>query len=349
MLFNVDFDDGVTIAGWVAPDNPSETTRVRIVIPGRDEIEIEAGNLRQDVVDATFHSTGYVGFAIDSSVIPDIQFLDDIEVVEAKTRLSIYRRLRTGDQLERKVMFFDSTVLQRRDAIRNIKSSFTLSYFNSERLGLETMTGILNNTTNKSVFVSGRLSYLRYRHLIESNNYLCVALLRDPLEELAERLLLLKLMARSATPDILLTFITGLDPLIEFARDLPLNDPKGLPKAFRNMDEAQRQAIISPMVRMFGCNVGELPRPADTGAALDNIASMDVVGTYSRLGTFRALLSASLGADIFGHEAPATPSTVTTLAASLARIGTVTELLAQDLAFYSYAEEAISAAMALTP
>ncbi|MDR3461017.1 MAG: hypothetical protein P4L76_01730 [Beijerinckiaceae bacterium] len=286
---------------------------------------------------------------IDSSVLPDIQLLDDIEIVEAKTRISIYRRLRTGHPLERKVMLFDSTVLQRRDAIRNIKINFTISYVNSERLGLETMTGILNNTTNTSVLVSGRLSYLRYRHLIQSNNYLCVALLRDPLEELAERLLLLKLMGRSAAPNVLLTYITGLDPLIEFARDLPFNDPKGLLKAFRNMDEAQRQAIVSPMVRMFGCNVGELPRPADTGAALENIASMDVVGTYSRLGTFRALLSATLGVDIFGNEAPATPSTVTALAGALAKISTVTDLLAQDLAFYSYAEEAISAAMALTP
>lgn len=52
------------------------------------------------------------------------------------------------------------------------------------------------------------------------------ALLRDPFDELAERLHFLNLLSNSDALHLAPNFVTGVTPLIEMARDLPFHDPK---------------------------------------------------------------------------------------------------------------------------
>jgi len=347
MLFNVDMDSGGVISGWVAPDNPNATTHVSIIIPGRDEIDVEARIMRDDVRDATFHNTGHTGFFIDASVVPDIEDLDDIELVETKTRLPIYRRLRNSTRLERKIMLFDSVAMPRRNIINNIRNNFILSYLNSERFSLETMSGIVNNTTNKSIFIAGRSNYSRYMDLLDKNGYIRAAMIRDPIEELAERLLFANYLRLPETSNVMRMFMSDLAPLLSFVQDLPFTDFKALKMAFANLSTEQSDAMTSPMVRMFGCIVGEAPKWTDISVALENLASIDIVGKHSEFNAFRALLTSALGTDVLGAQPPPALPSVATLAAALTRIGAVTDLLSYDLAFYSYAEEALQTGLEL--
>jgi hypothetical protein len=341
MFFNIDGDDIHTIRGWLAPDNPSMTPKFGVLIPGRPEIQFEANIHRPDILDLGLHSTGLVGFAVDSSLVPDIDGLDEIELVDAETRTPIFRRFRSDLHLEKKFFLFDCSLAPKRNMTDRIASRFALSYPMSERYPLETLIVLIHNASAKSIFFSGRPNFNRYAGYLETSEYLRAALLRNPLEELAERLLFLSLLQRSGRIDSLANFTTGLLPLIEFSRDLPFADPKAMLAAFRGSGDDVRQAIMSPMVRMFGCNVDELPGHRNVSLALDHLASLDVVGAVSHYDAFRVMLGHLLGADVLGDERLEQYSSVTRVAETLSQIGLVVDLLSDDLALYSYVEEAV--------
>ncbi|PWB82708.1 MAG: hypothetical protein C3F11_10525 [Methylocystaceae bacterium] len=345
MFFNIDADDGNSIRGWLAPDNPSAAPKLIVITPGGGEFEVQAGLPRPDIRDLGIHNTGMVGFDVNATVVPNLGEIDDVEILEAESRLPIYRRFRIDRHVERKLFLFDCSVVPQRRIIAAANKHFTLNYTNSEKYSFETMLVIINNSFNKSIFISGRSNSNRYASYLADAGYVTAAMLRDPFEELAERLLLLRLLSKSDAAYLLPTFITGITPLVDFARDLPFDDQRALIAAFRRATDAQREAMTSPMTRTFGCNVDEFPERRHVSIALENLARMDLVGTRSRFRVFSRLLADLIGADLMGQDEPVTFDTVRTFAATLSRVGPVTDVLEHDLALYSYAEEAMDAAL----
>ena len=345
MFFNIDSDTGDAISGWMAPDNPSVAPRIAILVPGRAEVVFEANVHREDVRELGLHASGQVGFVVDDAVVPGVANVDDIEIVEADTRIPIYRRFKPDRHLERKLFLFDSSVMPQRQIIQNIAERFSLNYTNSERYSLETMIVLLNNHFSKSLFFCGRSSFNRYASFLESGGYIRAALLREPLQDLAERLLFLSLLSRTEAEHLLPTYTTGLAPLIGFAKELKFNDQKALLSAFRQLNDEQRQALTSPMVRMFGCSIDEMPTHNNVSLALDHLSSLDVVGTRAHYPLFKALLEQFVGDEVLGAAQPTTFETVQTLAETLSRLGIVLDLLEHDIALYSYVEEAVARGM----
>jgi hypothetical protein len=342
MFFNIDSDTGDAISGWIAPDNPSVAPRIAILVPGRAEVLFEANVHREDVRELGLHASGQVGFVVSDAVVPGIANVDDIEIVEADTRIPVYRRFKPDRHLERKLFLFDSSVMPQRRIIQNIAERFALNYANSERYSLETMIVLLNNHFSKSLFFCGRSNFSRYASFLENGGYIRAALLREPLQELAERLLFLSLLSRTDAGHLLPHYTTGLAPLIGFAKDLKFNDQRALLSAFRQINDEQRQALTSPMVRMLGCSVDEMPTHNNVSLALDHLSSLDVVGTRSRYPLFKALLGQFVGGDVLGPEQPTTLSAVQALAETLSRLGIVLDLLEHDIALYAYVEEAVA-------
>jgi hypothetical protein len=343
MFFNIDADEGRSISGWLAPDNPSAAPRIAIIIPGRDELLCDATIQRPDIRELGLHSTGRVGFSVDASLVPDIETVDDIELLDADTRLPLYRRFQVERHIERKFFLFDCSVMPQRGMMHELTQHFALNYVASERHALETMIVLINNHFSKSIFFAGRPNFNRYAGFLESGGYLRAAILREPLEELAERLLFLSLLAKSGASHLIPTYVTGIAPLIEFARNLPFHDPKGLLTAFRQVTDEQRQCLMSPMVRMLGCNVDELPGQRHVSFALDHLASLDIVGTRTRYDLFRSMVNQFVGASVLCDDSPASFPTVTALAQTLSRIGMIVDLLEHDLQLYAYVDQSIAA------
>ena len=129
MFFNVDSDRGAVISGWFAADNPAVSARLAIRAPGRDEVIVKADIQRDDVRDLGIHGTGRVGFRIDKSIVPDLDELVDVEIVEADSRLPIYRRLQPGRHLEKKLILFDAALMPQRRVLDQIRDNFALTYF----------------------------------------------------------------------------------------------------------------------------------------------------------------------------------------------------------------------------
>jgi hypothetical protein len=345
VFFHIDDDKGDAISGWLAPDNPSAVPKILVRRPGEEDLEILATIERPDVRDLGVHVTGLVGFVIDDTIVKGLPGIEDIELLEAETGILIYRRFKKGKHIERKFFLFDSSVRPIEKLGGRSRNLFTLTYPSTERYGFETMLVLINNNFNKSIFMSGRSSYPRYSHFLTNAQFATAALLNDPFEELAQRLVILSLIQKSDSTHMLPLLFTGLTALTEFARDLPVEDSKAMLTKFRNLTDEEREALMSPMTRMFGCIPGETPERRHVTAALENLASMDLVGVRSRFREFRALLAGILGHDLTGDYEPVVHPSISALADRLSRISLVADLLEDDLALYSFAEESIESAL----
>lgn len=345
MFFSIDADEGAAIRGWLAPDNPSAIPKILVRRPGQEDIEIPATIQRPDVRDLGVHATGLVGFQVDEKVVAGLERIDDVELLEADSGILIYRRFQKGRHIERKLFFFDSSIRPIEKLASQSKRLFTLNYPSTERYPFETMLVLINNSFNKSIFMSGRSSLPRYSHFLANAGFMTVALLSDPFEELAQRLILLNLIQKSDASHMMPRFFTGLAPLSDFARDLPLEDTKSLLAKFRVITDEERETLVSPLTRMFGCNPGETPERRHVAAALENLASMDLVGVRSRFHDFSALLAGLVGHDLTGDYEPVIHPSISALADRLSRISLVADLLEDDLALYSFAEESIGVAL----
>lgn len=345
MFFNIDADKGKVIRGWLAPDNPSATPKILVRAQGYNDFEIEGTIQRNDILNLGVHSTGMVGFEVNDSLIPGLEKIENVEFFEAESRLPIFRRFLPARHIERNLFLFDCSVRPLERILANAKSKFALNYTASERHAFETMLVIINNKSAKSIFITGRSSYTRYSHYLENANFTTAALLGDPFEELAQRLLLLSLIQKSDASHLLPQLFTGLTPLADLARDLPLDDSKALLQRFRQATDAQREALASPMTRTFACNVNEHPERRHVPMALENLASMNLVGVRSQFQAFGSLLAGIIGADLVGDYEPVLHPSIRALADRLSGISLVSDLVEDDLALYSFAQESVNAAL----
>ena len=344
MFFNIDADDGHAIRGWLVLDNPAAVPSITVVVPGRGEVTVESGLLRPDVRDLGVHVTGEVGFDINASQIPGIETLDDIALLESESRLLIFRRA-TSRHLAAKLYLFDAGIFPQKAMLANATGNFTNAYLSTERYSLETMLVLINNQFPQSIFLHGRSNFNRYSSFLSNAGFLRAALLRDPFEDLAERLVYLKLLAKMNPPQPLPDNLGDLKPLVGFAAELPLDDPKSILQAFRRLAPEQRHALANPMTRMLGCNFDELPQRRHVGIALENLASMTVVGSKEQFPLFRDLLAGILGRNIFGDATPYRFEAIEDLSRMLSQIGIVVDMLDCDLDLHLFATNAIRSAL----
>ncbi|QGM45181.1 hypothetical protein [Methylocystis heyeri] len=345
MFFHIDADEGHRIIGWVAPDDPAQTPKILVKVQDQEEFALEADILRPEVRDLGLHPTGEVGFEITNLIVPDLENIDDVELFDAVERIPIYRRFPPGRFIERKLFLFDCSVMPQRRIINAASRRFALCYTAAEHYLPETIHVLINNKSARSQFLAGRPNFSRVCQHLRSAEYLVAAMLRDPFTEMAERLLVLKLLSRPNSSHLLKTFVTGVEPLVDFARDLKIDEHRAVLSAFRNCTDAQRMALASPMVKTFGCNPEEAPDWPHVSRALENLATMDVVGMETSYPLFRSLLNEAVGTEFLRDEASETFSSVSSLAQILARVGLAADLLEHDIALYEAAQESILAAV----
>jgi hypothetical protein len=133
-----------------------------------------------------------------------------------------------------------------------------------------------------------------------------------------------------------------IQPVVDFARELPVDDHKAMVTKFRTITRAQGESISNPMTRVFACGLDEHPEHRHICTALDNLAGMDVVGVRSRFPEFRSVLADVLGADVIGQDEPEIFERVQEVRELLAGIGIVSDLLEHDLNLYAHASQAIN-------
>ena len=351
MQFSIDISSQSQVAGWVVLENPGDTPTFLIEIPDRPVIELPANILRMDLKELGYHATGQAGFQIDQNIIEDIETIPQFVIREKTTKIEVYRRYPTSDYINKKLFLYIFSVLHKMNILKRITKEFASCYNNIEKFPFETTCAILGSTTFESLACIGHPSFKRYAAALEQNDFFRAVLLNDPLHDLAEKLLLLRLIARSKNRAILEGHLTGYLPLMSFAEELDFNDRRALRSAFRNLAPEQRDAISNPMVKIFACDVDEVPQRRHVGLALEYLASMDIVGTTSNINIFHSMFNQLLKTDVM-PTIKAQPELelegTKELAFKLSRISTVTKLIEHDLALYSYVEDAIQEGLCLS-
>ena len=351
MLFHIDADEGSQIIGWIMPDNPSIEPTVIVVLPDGKELTVPATIAKPEIVATLqtefgfYHTTGVIGFVVDQTIVPNLAEIQEIELLDGQSRILLYRRFQITRHVQKKLCYFDVSLMPQRRILQNLSGRFTLVYHYAQRFPMETMLMLINNQGAKSELITGRPNFSRQIGLLRNAEFILAALLRDPYEELAERLIFVDLLAKSKASHLLSQFVSDVPALVDFARELPFGDPKALTAKFRTATPEQREAIMSPMTRVFGCGIGEIPEHRHVSAALDNLGTMNVVGTRARFADFRAILANILEVDVIGEAEIEMFDKVKELRNTLAQIGIVSDLLESDLTLYSYASEAIKAGL----
>lgn len=345
MLFHFE-RAGNALTGWVSPDNPATVPRIQIVRPDGTRAELKTNVFRPDVRDCGLHKTGHVGFQINDSLFPDLaSMIDKIEIRDVHTGVLLYRPYDKTVHVPMRVFRFEAQAMPYAHVEAIWDKSFSLYYNAVERYPFETMFGILNNPAARSIAFAGRPSLLRYEHYLRERDYKIVTLLRNPLEELAERLLFIRYALSPQSPATFRAHLTGLDRLSPVAKALDLNKLSSAKEAFSLLTDRQRIQLANPLVRTLACTADEIPRKQHIELALTKLSSMDLVGTRPYYRQFKTMLAEMIGRDLFGDNPLADISWTLRLSEELAKIRAARSLVALDLELYQLAAKAVERAV----
>ncbi len=341
MRFFINGDTGDQIHGWVVPDNPNEASRVLVLAPDRPSVEVVATVYNLGMIDIAVHNTGLVAFIIDDAVFPGLASEARLEIRDATTNIVIYRRHDGARHYTGRVALLDLSVLPQRRWLNGVTGGFTNVYRGVEGMTYETLDSLVHIHHSPSLLLVGRPYLKRHFANLKQRDFLVLALLRDPFEDMAERLLFMSMLARAQDPAALLQFATGLHALVDFSRNLDLTNDRQLLEGFRRPTNEAKAALRDPLTRMLACEPDEAAKRIHVTQALDMLSSIDVVGARDRFGEFRTICAGVVGMDMFDGFNPNASPAVRALADRLSRISVVQNLLEHDLALYSYATEAI--------
>ena len=341
MKFCVDYDTGNEISGWVTGDNPGESPTLEVFVPGRETVEIACNARRQDLVDLGWSTNSLVGFRITEALLDNLENEPELEIRDKTTGVTIFKRREAGSFVHRRVAILENREIPRREFFATAGESFNLVYDLNEVRSFDTLEWIIRYPHAKSLLLSGRTQFSRHAAAMREADFVFTALLRSPFEELAERLAFLKVMARSGGDAEASHVEEGFQLLSFFAGSLDFEDPRAMSRAFRRMPLEVKDLLRDPLTRMMSCGVNERPTRNHVSLALEALATMDIVGTTAKFPEFAAMLADSLGVNVFGNFVPPTWKIVSDLTDTLSRIGPVRDLLENDLALYSYIEEAV--------
>lgn len=348
MQFHVDEDRGDSIAGWVVPDNPSATPKLLVSADGGEAIAIKADRMRSDIKDLGLHRTGLVGFGIDERLVPGLAAARGVRIWESASQALVYGRFDGERHVALKLLYHEMSAMPQTRLAAAMQAHFAMPYEAVERYPFDTSFAIINNQFASSIFLYGRPQFKRYQHLLADRGFTVVTMLRDPYEEMAERLLFARYVSRPGTPRHLLRHCSGIEPLIELAAAFDVASEQATVAAFKALTPEHERALANPFVRSLACDFDEAAERKHVGIALDHLASMNLVGLRRRFDTFKSMLQELLGVDLVGDSEPVEVSFVPDIALRLSRIDKVKSLLALDLMLYNLGRDAIRKAVAMT-
>jgi hypothetical protein len=341
MLFNFEEDSGERVTGYIVPDGYSDVPTIRVCNKGKELYKFPANEKREALVHAGRHETGQCGFSIDTSVLPNIRDLVDLELFEAESDILVYRRPQPHN-IKKKLLRLETHLFPLWTLDDAIAPQFQYFARGIENLGRETVTQLFLLNRVESVYLSGKILYKNYGYYIESG-FQTLVILQDPYAELAERLLVLSKIRQIGTAHLGMRESVALEPAMDFAETLPTQDEKALRRALRQMPENVTALLANPLVRQLAAaSPDEMPSGAAVAAGLDILANSALVGLRHEPGKFLQGFAELL--EIDADSLPRLPqfATVAPLAQFLRNSGEVDRILEKDVELYHYVEAAFN-------
>lgn len=329
LLFSIEADNGGSIVAYVVPDTGGTTPSVRVKSGGVELLTLEANDRRDNLVEAGRHSTGQCGFVIDDALVPGLAGYADLEIIETSSNLLVYRRRPPG-AVNHRVFRLETHLLPLWRLDEAMRPRFQYWYYGVDRFGRETSTQVFC-IEDESSFISGRLLFKNFEYYF-SRGIKVIGMLRDPVLELAERLVLLKNIGMRAE-EILgardaMTFADVIGELQEY----DLEDETACKRFFKRASDDTLKTLSNPLIRQLtGSTPDEMPGRASVASALDALASFEVLGLRSDPETFAITLAEVLGIEPDGLPRINEYPRVAEFAERLRGIHAIEDILDKDL------------------
>jgi len=342
MLFNIEVDHGHVVIGYFVPDRFTGTPVIRIEGSGIEPITFECNETRQSLVVAGRHETGWCGFCIDQNLIPGLAEMQDLELYDPETGIVLYRRRPADAVIKQKLLRLETHLEPLKQLDDALDTCFRFFYRGMEQFGRETTSQIFMLDYSDSIYTSGRLLYKQYEYFVEDRGFRTICLMRNPYDELAERLLILSRAADGNMGMLDARDSMSLEPAIEFAASLDLSDEKQLRRAFRNISEEDAFIFADPLVRTLGARTpNETPQDSTMAAALEVLANCAVLGLREYPDLFLEGLGEQLGIRAESLPPICEAPEVVQLGQVLRRIKSVKSLIERDLELYDHVKIAM--------
>jgi hypothetical protein len=346
MLFNIDEDVGARIIGWLMPDNPATTPRVIVHLNPERHVVVEAFVYRPLLKEQGLHNTGICGFVVDESNCPGLAAATNLEVIDADNNVVIYRRRHGAELIERKVLRLETQLFRSFSLDEKLLDRFQMSYKSLELLPEETTRAIFAIPFTNSIFASGRIFWRVWEPLLRDRGFNVGILLRDPFEEMSERLLIAKWASSPEASASARALMPVLQTCAGAVRHLDLSDASALESLLSRPPDEMRALLYNPLVYQLAApNAFDPPTAPAIAAALDSLAEMDVVGLRSDPVSFLELLAAVLNLpDRFPSISLGASRTVAGFADVLRDIRAARALIEQDIEVYAEATRVLAPA-----
>lgn len=340
MLFSIDEDAGSRIVGWIMPDNPAATPRVAVLVGGELRRVIPATVLRPLLREQGLHETGICGFVVDEHVVAGLADTTDIELYDETTNIRIYRRRPPAAKADQKLFRLETRVVPQAQLNLPLQDLFHMPFTRLERIPEEAVKSILGIAFSPSIFCTGRVFFRTYEPLLRDRGFKCSVLLRDPFEELAEELLVLRWAVK--TPNLAASVLSdAYKPLVDSLAKADLAEMADLETWLGTLSAFERSLVADPMARLLTCRGSDdMLETSAVENALDTLSEMDVVGLAGEEELWWETLRAVLDLDLPPPPELAWSRQVGELRQKITEWPAAQDLLAVDARIFSDVTEA---------
>jgi hypothetical protein len=340
LLFNIEFDHGDMIEGYLIPDGFSEQARIKVIGAEGELATLPCSVVKEAVLHSGRHESGLVGFRLDENVIPDIRSQDRLAIYDDKTGLLVYRRP-PPDRANFKLLRLEMQLLPMNKLDQVCSSRFQYNLASAERFGHETVLQAFHLHAVESIYISGRLLLRNYEEFLDKG-FQVVAVLPDPYYEMATRIFILKRLLNTN-----ISFIGDRDRLIlspaaDYFKDINLDDESALKKALKKAPPKVRNVLTSPFVRQLVCTYPEQAiTRRDVAPAIDILSRFTIVGHSDNSRHFQSALGELLS--ISPDDLPVLPyhQMLIEIADKLRNLTIAELMLEEDLIFAHYVRKAL--------
>jgi hypothetical protein len=298
MRFQIAQDNGTQVMGWVLPDNPASVSRVRVFFGDTFQTTVEASILAKHVKDQGLHNTGFVGFTITEKNCKGVVDARDLRVYDDETNLLIYQRRPSHPVVEQKLFRLETQLLRATPLNDLLIPRFHMAYTGLENLPQETTKSVVGIQFTTSLYVTGALQVRAIEDKLREGGCKTAILLRDPYEELAERLLILRWAATPQGASSSAHLGRGSQNAIDALRDAPLDTPGNVEAVLGRLNENAERALFDTTTRLLAVKNWDEPLDSHSvGAALEALSHFEIVGVRSDLRGFLDVLEAVCNAE----------------------------------------------------
>ncbi len=342
MLFNLEYDDGAAIEGYLIPDGFSDEPGIVVTRDDGTTVAFGCDQSRPAVVQSGRHATGMVGFRIDQTSMPDIAMQRHLAVHDAKSGLLIYRRPRVAAPIPMKVLRLELNMLPMVKFDQYCGHHFQYAVSSVERFGHETALQVFHLNAVPSIYISGRLLLRNYEEFLDKG-FMVIADIPDPYYEMASRLVILKRLAKGNV-----SFIGDRDRIFlasaaDHFANVNLEDEREVKRALKKAPDKVRNVLVSPTTRQLVCNYPEQRvTRREVAPAIDVLSRFTVVGYGDDNAHFQNAVGELLG--LPSENIPVAPrhSILQELAARLRQLPIAELILEEDLIFDHYVRGAVA-------